>query len=760
MLTTGIVILSAAVAACLAPQLIDRYWISWLPFCLFVAYINPQLRIIGLLLSSFLWTTAAIYWQLDHRLSTELNNKRLIVVGEVINIPRTSPISTNFLFKPISFNISTNNLPEKVKLNWRNAPDGLAPGQIWQLKLKLKQPHGYQNPGGFDYERWMFARGIQATGYVVKSAENSLLDEKSFSLNAIRQVVKQHIENSCLNCKNTGLIQALAIGFRGEISHQTRTLLNKTGTAHLIAVSGLHIGIVAAVFYSLGMLLWTKFFSAGRLKQKELALFLGWLAGLSYSLLSGFDLPAQRAMLMLTVVLVSLFVRSPFNLLNSIQAALVLIIIVSPLAVLTESFWLTFSALMIIAFGSFLLKRETSRFKQLVIIQLLFSILFIPLSIFIFGQIHSASLLANLLAVPLVSFIIVPFNFILLIFFWLPQNLLNILYGFLDNLLSLLTGYLKLLLNNGFQAIQVAELDEWKLILLCALFLLILLPKGLISRAFLLFLIAPVIYWKIPGQAADELKMTVLDVGMGTSVILQTSHHSLIYDFGPGNKFGYSLGEWVVLPFLLNEGISKPDRIVISHADQDHSGGYFALMDDYESVPLYSGTPGEIIKKFPELSKVLNCHTTQSWIWDGVKFEFISNQPDLSASENDRSCVLKVTFNTNSFLIAGDIELNQELALIKTNQLDLKADVLVAPHHGSLTSSSAAFIQAVSAQHIIFTTGFLNRWKFPRPEVVQRYVKSGSKVMQTDKTGAIQLTCSKEDCRLVKFRLQHPRLWY
>ncbi|MCK5666904.1 MAG: DNA internalization-related competence protein ComEC/Rec2, partial [Thiotrichaceae bacterium] len=518
----------------------------------------------------------------------------------------------------------------------------------------------------------------------------------------------------------------------------------------LIAVSGLHIGIVVAVFYSLGMLLWTKFFSAGRLKQKELALFLGWLAGLSYSLLSGFDLPAQRAMLMLTVVLVSLLVRSPFNLLNSVQAALVIIIVISPLAVLTESFWLTFSALMIIAFGSFLLKRETSRFKQLVIIQLLFSVLFIPLSIFIFGQVHSASLLANLIAVPLVSFVIVPYNFILLMLFWLPQNLLNILYGFLDNLLSLLTGYLNLLLNNGFQAIHIAEIDEWKLILLCTFFLLLLLPKGLISRVLLLFLIAPVIYWKLPGQASDGLKMTVLDVGMGTSVILQTSHHSLIYDLGPGNKFGYSLGEWVVLPFLLNEGISKPDRIVISHADQDHSGGYYALLDDYEGIPLYSGTPEEILKKFPELSKVTNCHTTQSWIWDGVKFEFISNQPDLSLSENDRSCVLKVTFNNNSFLIAGDIEFNQESALIKKNILDLKADVLVAPHHGSLTSSSVEFIQAVSAQHIIFTTGFLNRWKFPRPEVVQRYVKTGSKVMQTDKTGAIQLTCSTEECSLVK----------
>ncbi len=760
MLTTGIVILLAAVVACYSPQLVDRYWISWLPICLFVAFINPQLRIVGLMLCSFLWATAAIYWQLDHRLSSDLNNKRLIVVGEVLNIPRTSPISTNFLFKPITFNTKTDNLPEKIRLNWRNAPDVLAPGQIWELTVKIKQPHGFQNPGGFDYERWMFTRGIQATGYVVKSAQNIQQGDNSFSLNAIRYGVKQHIEKSCLNCENTGLIQALALGFRGNISHQTRSLLNKTGTAHLIAVSGLHIGIVAGVFYTLGLLFWSKIFYSGRLKQKELAMLTAWAGGLCYSLLSGFDLPAQRAMLMLTVVLVTLLVRSPFNLLHSINTALVLIIIVSPLAVLSESFWLTFSALMIIAFGAFLLQRETSRFKQLIIIQLLFSILFIPLSIFIFGQIHSASLAANLIAVPLVSFIIVPLNFILLMLFWLPQSLLQTLYVLLDKLLSLLTGYLELLMNNGLQAINIAEIDGWQLILLCFCFLLMLMPKGFMSKALLLFFIAPILFWNLTLRTDQQLKMTALDVGMGTSIVLQTAHHSLIYDFGPGNKNGYSLGEWVVLPFMLNEGITQPDRIVISHADQDHSGGFYALQDDYRGVPLYTGTPEGILQKFPQLPVVNDCHQTEGWTWDGVIFEFISNQPAVSASENNRSCVLKVTIQQNSILIAGDIEYKQEQSLIETNRSALTSTVLVAPHHGSLTSSSDAFISTVSAESIIFTTGFLNRWKFPRSEIVQRYLKTGAQVMQTDNTGAVQVNCNSENCAVEKYRLQHPRLWY
>ena len=215
MLATGIVIVTAAVAACYAPQLIDRFWVSWIPVCIYIAYINPRLRLIGILISSFLWTTAVIYWQLDHRLSLHQDNKRLVAVGEVLNIPKTSLTSTNFLFKPLSIDGYDGRYPNKIRLNWRNAPEQLRPGQIWQLQLKLKRPHGFQNPGGFDYERWMFAKGIHATGYVVKSELNTLQNDTKLSLNSLRYGIKLHIEKSCLNCKNSGLIEALAIGFRG-----------------------------------------------------------------------------------------------------------------------------------------------------------------------------------------------------------------------------------------------------------------------------------------------------------------------------------------------------------------------------------------------------------------------------------------------------------------------------------------------------------------------------------------------------------------
>lgn len=765
MLLAGMAVITGIVVACYSPQPIDRYWVSYLPICLYLAYVTPRQRFAWLMVSSFLWVSGHIHWQLDHRLSALQNNKRLTVIGEVINIPTHTEYSTRFIFKPVSMQNDigqnyTGKLPQKLKLNWRSAPENLAPGQIWRLEMKLKQPHGFQNPGGFDYERWLFSKGFHATGYVLTSDQNRLLDKDLFSLSALRYHINQQIEAHCENCRYGGLIQALAIGYRGNIDPQQRRLLQQTGTAHLIAISGLHIGIISAVFYALGRFLWIRVFFYSRINRREFAMMMAWMAGLGYSLLAGFDLPAQRAMLMLSVVLLSLLLRTPLNLLNTIVTAMILVLVAEPLAVLSESFWLTFSALFIIAFGSLLLQQQKSRLRQLVIIQCLFSILFIPLSLFIFGQIHSASLLANLLAVPLVSFVIVPINFILLTLFWLPDALLEVLYAGLNGLLAVLLNYLQFLQDSGLQAMSLSKIAGWKLLFLSFLLVLLLLPKGVLPKRCWIALLPMLVF--LPQRQLDwgELEMTVLDVGMGTSIVMQTRHHSLIYDLGPGNDKGYSLGEWVVLPYLQHQGIARPERIVISHADQDHAGGFYAIRDKLDQKTVFTGTVEGIKQKFSQLGIVRNCHQTSSWMWDGVKFEFLSTIMDKTDSENNRSCVLKISLLKQTILIAGDIEKRQELKLLAVAADKLKANILVAPHHGSLTSSSAEFISAIAAEDIIFTTGFLNRWGFPRAEVKSRYLATGALLYQTDKDGAVQIKCREGDCRLQTFRQLHPRLWY
>ncbi len=761
MLTAGIAILAGVLLACVLPQPVDRWWIAWLPVCIYIAYFNPtRWRLVMLGGAAFLWASLFIHWQLDHRLPESWNNKRLVVVGEVLNIPRSNDYATRFELQLESLDQSPKRMPQTIRLSWRDAPQPLAAGQRWRLQVKLKRPHGMQNPGGFDYERWLFVRGIHATGYVLKSEQNQLLGINPWSLAALRQAVDNWLEFICADCAQRGLVSALAIGYRGHIQSGHNSLLQQTGTAHLIAISGLHIGIIASVFYALSSLLWKWRLHRWWRNRRQFAMSLAWLGGFGYSLLSGFELPAQRAMLMLTVLLVGLLLRQPFNLLHSIMLTMILVLLLNPLVVLSASFWLTFSALLIIALGVFLLPRNASRWQQLLTIQILFSILFVPLSIAIFDQVHSASLLANLVAVPLVSFIIVPLNFLLLALFWLPHNWLHTLYTWLDGMLGGLLAYLQWLQQIGLEAWRPGDIAGWKLMVLAGCLLLLLLPTAslLPRRWLLLFSLLLMLPQRQIGQG--ELEMTVLDVGMGTAIVMQTRNHSLVYDFGPGNDKGYSLGEWVVLPFMAHQKLPEPDRIIISHADQDHAGGFYRLAEQFSEVPVYSGTSAKIRDKFPALGQVRDCHQIPPWHWDGVLFEFLGRSPRATESDNNRSCVLKISAGQGSILIAGDIERRQEWRLLATAKSALAADVLVAPHHGSLTSSSALFINAVDAQQVIFTTGYANRWHFPRPAVVARYADTGATIHQTDRDGAISILCNAQGCQLESFRAQHPRLWY
>jgi len=760
MLSAGIAILAGSVAACLLPRNIDSFWLSFLPICFFLSFTTTRWRMLWMLLASFLWTSVGIYWQLEQRLSAVLNNKRVSVIGEVINIPKLTSGNSSFVFKPKHIDGYQGRLPGLIKLYWRNSPEHLAAGQVWQLKIKAKRPHGYQNPGGFDYERWLFAKGIHATGYVVNSDDHQLLRQNRLSLNHYRQQINQRIQQYCRDCENLGLIQALALGYRGNISKPQRNVLQQTGTAHLIAISGLHIGIIAGLFYFIGLKLWQQWFYRSRMNRREFALLLSWVAALVYSLASGFDLPAQRALIMLSVVVISIWIRLPLNLLNGIFAALITVLVVSPLAVISESFWLSFSALMVIAFGSLLLRGQTSRVRQLVFIQLLFSLLFIPLSIVIFGQLHLASFFANLVAVPLVSFIIVPLNFLLLMLFGLPADWLQVLYHLLDRLLGGLMSYLQWLQDIGLQARMLADFDWWKLMLLGLLIILLLLPRGMLRlRPWTLFL-PLVIFWPSTPRSEQELQLTVLDVGMGTAIVVQTRHHSLVYDFGPGNKKGYSLGEWVVQPYLQHQGLTEPDRLIISHSDQDHLGGLYAIQAEFATASVFSGTPQQVRKRLPQLGPVRDCHQQPAWVWDDIRFSFLSSTSHKKRSDNNRSCVLHIQSGQKSLLISGDIEASQEAELLNIYAETLQADILVAPHHGSLTSSSAEFIQVVNPAAVIFTTGYLNRWGFPRQKVLDRYQRMGAEIYQTDQHGAIVIHCDFNNCSLNRYRQMKPRLWY
>jgi competence protein ComEC len=759
MIATGIALTCGTLLALFEPEPVDLFWCTFLPVSLYLAMLNGRWRGLWVMVTGFLWATLYAGWQLDQRLPGELNNKRLAVVGEVLNIPQRGPDFTRLLVR-ISALESDPGFIGVARLSWRQAPAELAAGQTWRFTVRLKQPHGFQNPGGFDYERWLFVRGVAATGYVIARQPAELLRDVSPGLTSLRSHIRQTIVSACGDCVHGGLVQALTIGFRGDIEPVENDLLRQTGTAHLIAISGLHIGIIAGWFFVLGQWLWSHGVLRERLNRRELALTIGWTAALLYSLLSGFELPAQRAMLMLSVVFAALWWRVPVSLLNSVALALIFVLILSPLSVLSASFWLSFCAVLVICLGLLLFGNQRHGLRKLLLYQVLFSLLLAPLSLAIFNQLHLASLLANLVAVPLVSLVIVPFNFILQLLFWLPESMLGALYLAEDHVLGWLLDYLQSLGDWGLGARWIAEISPWRMLCLVLFLLLLVLPRGLpMPRTWLALL--PLVFLAPWFTREDSsLRMAVLDVGMGTSVVVSTRHHHLVYDFGAGREQGYSLGRWVVMPYLRNRGIDSVDRIVISHADQDHLGGFLGIRNDLDYAALFSGTPLEVKRKWPDAEALQDCHGARAWVWDGVAFEFLSSGRLPNESENNRSCVLRISTGEGSLLIAGDIEAEQEARLLAVYGDRLRADILVAPHHGSMTSSTPEFIDAVSPSQVIFTAGYLNRWRFPRAEIVDRYRQIGAEILRTDEHGAILIDCENSHCAGVAQRRLAPRLWY
>jgi competence protein ComEC len=419
---------------------------------------------------------------------------------------------------------------------------------------------------------------------------------------------------------------------------------------------------------------------------------------------------------------------------------------------------------MIIGLGQFLMPATLPVWKRLLWIQLLFSLLFIPISVLVFGQVHSASLVANLVAVPLVSFIVVPLNFLLLVLFWLPADWISLGYQALDMLLGWLLYFLNLLSQVGLNAFPVADITPMALLVIAVCLVLLLVPRALrpASAALLVLPISLIVYSKtITTSVADgEYKVAALDVGTGSSIVVQTRAHTLVYDFGPGNDKGFSTAEWVLEPFLRSQGINHLQGMVISHTDQDHSGGFHAIKGRWTPELAYAGMPMETKRLFSKQIPFMDCHHTGAWWWDGVHFEFFPVEREIMKSDNNRSCVLKVSNQLGSVLIPGDIESSAEFNLIQQYGARLKSDVLIAPHHGSNSSSSEAFIQQVQPRYVVFQTGYLNRWRFPRPEVLKRYHSEGVESLQTSNDGAILIDCGHVDCKVESYRQLHPRPWY
>ena len=760
MIGISLVIVVATAVAFWGNQLPDTYWYSLIPLLLIVSIAQSRYRLLFIFAAMFLWTCLQVQLQLDRRLADEADGQIYQLSGRIADITEQRKHAIRFLVAPDTIRDYSRVLPEKIRLSWYRSKQLPKAGESWQFTVKLRQPTGFQNPGAFDYERWLFVKGIGATGYVKKSSFNQRLAKAPWwDINRYRLKISEAIQKHCLDCRHLGLFKALTIGYRGAIDPAQRQLLQDTATAHLLAISGLHIGLVASLFYLLGRRLWSIWFYRLRFNRLEFSASLGVVAAIFYSALAGFSIPTVRALVMLAVVFAALLLRRSINLLNSLAVAVALILVVDPLAIGSTSFWLSVSALLIIALGQFLLANENSRLKQMLILQLLFSLMFIPISLLLFGQASATGFVANIVAIPLVSLLILPLVLVsaTVAVFALPGA--NWLFNLADSLTSWLLNYLQALLQFGPDVYQGSKIPLLLLICGGTGLLFMLLPANHSMRRPALLLLMMPLFWRAEKLEQGSYRLSVLDVGMGTSVVVETRHHSLIYDFGPGNNSGFSAGDWVVKPYLRYRGIGKVDLMVVSHVDQDHSGGFISFLDQTEFSRLLSGTPAALVERFNLQASVRSCHDSPGWQWDGVAFEFLSvDLTGLDVSTNSRSCVLLIK-GRHTALLSGDIEADQENRLLIGMPEKLDADFLLVPHHGSLTSSTEAFVRQVSPDIVMFTMGKDNRWGFPKADVVRRFQKQGSHILRSDLHGAVTMSSNHKAIDIESYRESNQRIW-
>ncbi len=729
----------------------DSRWIFPLVFFGLFSFLKKWWRT-GCFLIGFSWTFWIAYDHLSKRLPEELARKDIQVQGRVIGLPQIDErkVRFNFLLQE-----PKNGIPAKIRLSWYYPKITLKVGQVWRFTVRLKPPHGSLNPGGFDYEQWLFVQNIGATGYVRNKPEPVLITDAIGwqGIDNWRERIARRLENYSNTIKFFGLIKALIIGDKSSISKAQWQVLRKTGTVHLMAISGLHIGLIAGIVFFLVIKIWLRT-AVLRWLPAKIAALAAIVVAILYSSLAGFSVPTQRALIMLSVVLLAIFAGKHTRSFHTLTVAILLVLIFDPLAVLNAGFWLSFTAVAMIIFVLGGRLRRPGYWKSVVSIHFITAIGLAPLLLFFFQQTSLVAPIANLIAVPVVGLIIVPLCLLagIGLFFGstLSQGLLNLIDYFFQQLWIVLTFFSDL----PIAVVNRPQPDMFTIGLAITGILWLAAPKGIPARWLGGCLILPLVFPVTEQLKQGEAKLTLLDVGQGLSAVIQTASHTLVFDTGAKYSRNYDSGTSVLIPFLRFNRINRVDVLVISHGDNDHIGGSNSLMEGMQIKKVITSVPDKLIDYDP-----VPCIGGQQWFWDGIEFLILSPGENIFDSENDNSCVLLVTTATGKFLLTGDIEKTAETWLVATYGKELQADVLIAPHHGSNTSSSFIFLEQVWPKIVLLPTGYLNRFGFPHMEVLERYRHVGAQLFNTAKAGAISVRLSRKVTEVEVWRDKYGKYW-
>lgn len=701
-----------------------------------LAWRCPRWRWASLLLLGTAWAIWRGALAMDARLPHALEGRDIEVVGRLVDLPQVGPAASRFTLNIESAVLDGKplRLRGRATVSWYAGAPALPPCSRWHLLLRLKRPRGLLDPGSADSERSALERGIVATGYVRDDPDNARLSKTRWCVDGVRDAIAHGIATRVRHRHDAALLKAFAVGDTRDLAQHDWAVARANGVSHLIAISGFHVGVAAIFGVWLAMLLYAMLPRLGLwLPRSQAQAAAALMAAGIYLALAGFGLPTVRTLIMIAVVALARCSRRSSSGAHSLALAMIAILLVDPLAVLSAGFWLSFVGV------SFLMLCLQARGRgwrafvhELTAGQLLMTVALLPLTMWFFGQASLVGALSNLIAVPLVSFAIVPCALVGMVLMWLCPPLAIPVLWLAAHLVHAQWWLLERMASWPGANWYLPSVQPVALALALCGALWLFMPRGVPLRWLGALLFLPLLWPTIRPPAEGGFRVWVLDVGQGLSVLVQTHGHAMVYDAGARYPSGFNLGEAVVLPSIHALGIDRLDVLMISHGDNDHAGGAGVVAAAFPTAARYAGEPARMSMPMTQ------CLAGQSWRWDGVSFRVLNPRHALAGKNNDNSCVLLIQGPAGRLLLTGDISSAVEPDVAAALGPG-PAPVMLVPHHGSKTSSAPAFIRAVHPPFVVVSAGWRNRFGHPRPEVVARYAHAGVPMFNTATEGAIPL---------------------